>query len=469
MLIITRTLIPQELGTWTLIGSLLIYGTVLDPIVSYWTTRNTARRIESGKTSILSSGVFSIGGIFIYIFLVFMIGPQTDANFDVLLFAILLVPFRYFMKVLSAINIGWKPEVTSYGLIISEIIKIPLLLIFIHFYDWGLIGLILGFMVAYAANITIQIIYARAKIKNKFKLEFLTKWIKLSWISLYPRIHQVLSASDVVIFSIITGSVVGVAYFAAARIIAELVTYAGNVNAGMYAKLLEQDKKEFLTKNIRLFFFFAIPFASIAIAFARPGLFALNPLYEIASLVVIFFTLTVFLKNITNIFSEILRGIEKVDLNPSATFKDYAKSNLFFVPTLRIIQNIVFLSSLAFVLFVLVTEVQNVLDLVIYWSIIALVTEIPLCFYLFRFINRRFKLTIDTGSIFKYLIISVIAFGSSYLLAEEYLIYSDEVIYFIPNLLIFVGFGIGVYTITTYIVDIKTRNLVSDIISYIRK
>ena len=52
-LIVTRTLSPEEFGTWALIGSLIIYAIIINPIISYWTTRETARGIESGKTSII--------------------------------------------------------------------------------------------------------------------------------------------------------------------------------------------------------------------------------------------------------------------------------------------------------------------------------------------------------------------------------------------------------------------------------
>ena len=43
MLIITRTLSQQEFGTWTLIMGLIVYVTIIEPIGSYWVTREIAR------------------------------------------------------------------------------------------------------------------------------------------------------------------------------------------------------------------------------------------------------------------------------------------------------------------------------------------------------------------------------------------------------------------------------------------
>ena len=60
--------------------------------------------------------------------------------------------------------------------------------------------------------------------------------------------------------------------------------------------------------------------------------------YEIASVVVIIMSLVVFLRTLDGVFDSALTGIEKVDLKNDATFKDYIKSRLFFVPSLRLIR-----------------------------------------------------------------------------------------------------------------------------------
>ena len=85
MIIITRILVAEELGTWALITSLLFYGIILDPIIAYWATRDTARKIDSGKTAILGEGVLSIGGIGIYIIATIIVGPQTNADNTIIL------------------------------------------------------------------------------------------------------------------------------------------------------------------------------------------------------------------------------------------------------------------------------------------------------------------------------------------------------------------------------------------------
>ena len=49
-IIITRSLSPEEFGTWRLIITLLVYVVYIQPVITYWATRETARGIESAKT-----------------------------------------------------------------------------------------------------------------------------------------------------------------------------------------------------------------------------------------------------------------------------------------------------------------------------------------------------------------------------------------------------------------------------------
>ena len=51
MLIVTRSLNPQEFGTWTLLYGLILYVTLIQPITSDWVTREVARGEKSAKTA----------------------------------------------------------------------------------------------------------------------------------------------------------------------------------------------------------------------------------------------------------------------------------------------------------------------------------------------------------------------------------------------------------------------------------
>jgi len=468
LLVITRTLSPVEYGTWGLIGGLVVYPLLAANIISYWTTRETARNIPSGKTSIVSSGIFSVLGFSIFIVIAYLIGGQTDAEKETLLFASILIPFMFLNNTLIAINYGWKPHTISYGNLIFSITNIPSTLSFVYFLNMGVEGVILANLIAHIGSILVLIIYARNKLKNPFKIEFLKKWFRLSWIPLYPALIGKIFQLDVIIFPLITGSVIGLAYWTAAHSIQILVALAAQFTKSVYPKTLHGDDPKWLDENLTQLFYFMIPFASLTIVFAKPALFALNPIYEIAVPVVIFLALHTFVKNMGGILHLFLLGGEEVDLKKDNTFKDYVKSRLVFLPTLRLIKHSVYIGLLLIGLYVLIQNTYDILDLLVYWSLMALLVEIPYTVYLYLKTKKIHTLKIDYKAISKYVITSLVAFGLTYVLMEEFLIYYNSIFDFLPHLILFLMFGSGIYLSITYIIDLRTRLFLKAIIQEIK-
>ena len=114
-LILTRTLTQEEYGLWSLISSLIGYVMISNLIISYWSTRETARDIESGQTAILGSMILSVAFTLIYIIISNLMGYQTKIDQNILLFSSILIPILFLNGILTAINLGWKPHVVSYG------------------------------------------------------------------------------------------------------------------------------------------------------------------------------------------------------------------------------------------------------------------------------------------------------------------------------------------------------------------
>jgi hypothetical protein len=215
--------------------------------------------------------------------------------------------------------------------------------------------------------------------------------------------------------------------------------------------------------------YFAFPLVSIAIIFSQPALFILNPLYEIAAIVVMVMSIVVFFQTLNGLWESVLTGIENVDLNEKATPKDFLKSKLFALPTLRLIQRSTYLISLCVVFILFSTTVENKIELIFYWSIVALLTQIPLNIYLYILMKRHIKPKIPLIPIFKYLFSSVFIFGLTYLLMNKYLEYKISIFEFLPEFLIFVSIGIGGYLGFTYIIDNRTRLLFKSIINELFK
>lgn len=463
-IIVTRRLTPDEFGEWGLIGALTGYVLMISPVISYWNTREIARGIESGKTAFQTSILFSFGAILIYFIIAKLVGAQVDVDLDLLLLASIMIPVEFVKYSLTSICLGFKPQAGEYGLLVFEFTKIPVAVILIYFLDMGLAGAILTSTLASSASVIALIILARHKIKGRFNLKYVKKWARLSWLPMYPKISAIFSNSDITAFTILTGSVSGLAYWSAAYAIARLVKHSSKINKALYPKLLAGGKKEYLQENITHVFYFAFPLAAMSITFSRAGLFILNPLYEVATMVVLALVPMIFLRAFSAIFIQSLQGIEKVDINEKATFMDYIKSKLFFLPTLGNIQRGLYLGSLVVLLIIMIPQTESVLELVVYWAVVAFFTQLPFTIYLYLMVRKEFHPKFNYKAILKYLLATIIVFSIIYLLMDEFLIYKNEIVYFLPRFLLFVVSAAAGYLGITYAIDSQTRKLFKSVI-----
>ena len=466
ILIVTRSLTPEELGTWGLIGSLLTYVIIIEPMISYWSTREIARGIDSGKTAVLSSGIFSVVGFLAFIVISFAVSEPTGADPNILFFAVIMIPFTFLNRTLSAIALGSKPHVNSYGVIIFDVAKIPAALVLVHFMELGLYGAISSLIIAYIPSNIILGILLRNKLETNFNKDFLRSWIKRAWLPSFIKFPN-LVVFDVLVFSLITGSVIGLAYWVAAFTIGTIVRHSSQITRAVYPKLLSGGHKEILQENIVKLFYFAFPFIAISIVFAKPALFILNPLYEVAIFIVIFISLRSFVKIVGGTFTQALQGIEEVDKKQS-TIQEYMKSKLFYLPSIRLIHRVIYISSLAIGLFILVQSNFSQIELVTYWSIIVLVIEIPFTLYFYHLARKNFPLSIDVIPIIKYIIISIVVFGGIYFLMDKFLEYESSIFNFFPKLIPFLILGAIAYLGLTYLVDNRTRKLFNSILNEIK-
>jgi len=470
VLIVTRSLSIDEFGTWGLISGIIIYAMVISPIITYWATREVARGEKTARTAIFSSGGLSIIGLIIYLTAAYFVGIQSDADVNVLLFAGVLIPLLFLDQSSVAINLGHKPQAIGYGFLAFELTKIPFALVFVYFLKFGVEGAILASLVAYIVKISMNVFFAREVLRSNFQKKYLKKWLKLFWLPIYRTLPSVFALSDVVVFSIMTGSVTGVAYYTSARTIGFLVNHVRAFSQAVYPKLLQSEKQEFLQENLIKLFYFAFPLMAFSIAFAKPALFALNPIYQIAAPIVIVISIRTFLTTLNRALYSAHLGMERIDKDlQSISSKDYLKSKLMLIPTIENIKQGVYLGVLALLLYILSSQTESTLDLVFYWVLISLAIEIPVIFYMIYLTKKTFTIKIDKISIFKYLLVSIVVFGVSGIIIEEYWEYKISIFEFLPELLIFGIVSMLGYLAITYLIDKRTKILVKAIWNEIMK
>lgn len=467
ILIVTRQLTAEELGTWTLIGGLLVYVMVIEPIVSYWTTREIARGEKSAKTALITSTSFSGIAIIIYLGIVFFVSLNSEIDKNILYFGAILIPITFVNRVLLAINYGTKSYTMSIGILGFEISKIPFGVLFVYVMKMGVEGAIIATALAYSISSIILFIFAKDQIKDKINYSYIKKWFKLSWVSTFPQISTFIIRLDMLIFTIFTGGVTGLAYYSVAFAISSLPTQASGISRAVYPKLLSEENGNILQENLTRVFYFVFPLTAISLTFMEPALFALNPIYQSATIVVLLLTIRMSFGSILSVLYQALLGIEKVDKNQNINFKDFVKSKLFTIPLVNIIKSVIYIILLA-VIFFIFSENYSELDLVIFWMIILLISDIPYYTYILILTKRNFELKLEKLSITKYAVTTILVFVPLYFLMKQYLVYEISIFDFLPNLVLFVAIGIISYIGITFFIDNKTKNLVYGIINEIK-
>ena len=467
-LMITRRLTPEEFGTWGLILSIVGYFLISESFISFWTTRQISRGQEVAKTSVLSSTIISFLAILIFAVYVFFISESSTVNFEVMLLGAVLLPAYFVSQTLTAINLGHKPQAVSYGIVVFEVLKIPFGLFLIVIFDFGILGAIFTLLIATLGKIIIQLYFARTQLRKKFRFQTLRRWMKLSWVPLYAYIPNYVHNIDVALYPIITGTVLGIAFYHAAFAVAVLVGHSSAISQALYPKLIADNKFEGIKKNLTHILYFAIPLLGLSILFSKPALFALNPAYQVAWLIVIILSFKIFFIVLRTLIVQVITAKEQVDTEQNPKISKLIQSQLFRVPTITGIFNTIYIVGFVIILFMLKNQMEE-LELVTLWAIIGLGVEMVLTIFLWIYSRKFIKISFPFKNIIKF-IIATLAFVLVFIITSDSIIIYEQSIYkFLPLVILQLIICLGIYLGITYSIDSETRMLFKSIIKGIKR
>jgi hypothetical protein len=364
-LIVARTLSAEEFGTWSLINVIIGYMVVSGSFINYWTIREMSRGNDSGSTSFISNLSLSLGIIPIYIAVVILFSENSNAIPESMIFGLILVPLYLISTNLSGINTSFQPQAVSKGLVVFETSRIPVALI----------------------KVIYQLFLARSKLKSKFQINYLKNWIKLSWLTFYSTGPNFFRTFDIALFTMISSSVIGIAFYVAAGTVGKLVSHAEKITIGLHPKLLSGGNYSHISENLSLVLLFGIPLTGLSIVFSKSALYALNPIYQDAWPVVVFLALQTFFLAIVNSLQNSIVGIEQVDKHDEPNFRNFIGSNLFWVPTYRYIKLGIYLITLTIVFFY-TKENYSELTIITYWALIGFLIEAPYAIFLWSKLKK---------------------------------------------------------------------------------
>jgi O-antigen/teichoic acid export membrane protein len=463
VVMVSRKITPEDFGLWSLIGSMVSYVIIFEPITTYWTTRQLARGEKVVKTALTNISIFSAGGMIIYSIIAVFISASLGADFHILLLASLLIPIMFFNNLLDGIVLTHKPQVISYGTIGLELSKIPIGIIFVVAMQWGIVGALLTTIFASFIRLVILFVSIKPLITDKVQTNVIKYWLRMSWLLLYRTSAGLVHKLDIMTFSLFVQSFVGLGYWQAALTTSSVVGMSSSISQALYPKLLVDERNAIAVENLKRTLYFAIPMVAVSILFAKPILYILNPLYVDASLAVVFLSLNSLVGVLTTIFFSILGAYDKVDVDKTTSFKLYLKSKLFLVPTLNHIMSALYVGSLIVFLLFFRTPDMDDIDLITIWSIILLATHFPFLLYSMIIVKKQHAISMELKPIIKYALTALLAAIVTFFIIDEYLIYYESIYDFLIVVFPIVSVGGLIYFGITYLIDNSTRTLFKSI------
>jgi len=318
-------------------------------------------------------------------------------------------------------------------------------------------------------KMVILLLVGKNQLITEVKKEVIKFWLRLSWIPLYGRVSGFIFTLDVLIFSLLTNSLLGLAFWGVASAVANIVTHSSQVSQALYPKLLATGKKEFAEKNLEKMMYVSIPLLAASIIFAKPALYVLNPLYVDGIYIVYFLSFRAFIHIFTNVFYNIIAAYEKVDLNKEASLKQYAKSKLFLIPTLNNIMTTSYIVILVLFLIILVPLNFSEINLVIIWSGILFVVSLPFFIYTMILVKKQYQISMPYNSILRYSMVALLSTIIVYFISDNFLVYSESIFDFLPQLIPIIIVGGIIYFGLTYVIDKSIRELFKSIINELKK
>ena len=468
-LIVTRRLDQTHFAIWSLIGGIIAYSMVFSPISNYWLARQIARGEKESITGIISAIIFSIAAIGVYFIATLILSSSSDADVKILLFAVLLVPLSYIVRGFSTIVSSYKPQGASYSALVFEITKIPIGFLFVYVLDLGIIGAIITVAISNLAQIIFCIIYSKEKLKEHFHYAVFKNWLKLSWLPVFASLHDRIIYLDSTIYTLITGSVTGVAFIGIAKTLGNLVSNTSSLSVGLAPKLLATNNIHHTELMMERILLFAIPTLGFTITFAKPSLWVLNPIYVDAVNIVILWSISHFTWVIFGIFTSTLESLERIDIGFKAKTREYLKSRLFTVRLVYAVGYSAYIIVLTLVLMILPKSESNILETIFWWGVVYAVSNISILIAFSIMTGRQISFKFPVNKTVKYAIVTLLSCSITYFLISQYLEYEESIFEFGPNLIPYMLLFGGLYFGLVMLWDGDSRKLFQQIFQEFKK
>lgn len=447
----------EDFGVWGYIMLIVSYITFPNCLVTYWTTRYTARGLKVAKTSLAANLTLAILGFAVSILISPYLAKTVNADPAYFMIGSLLVPAMYLVSSLQSIAHGSIPHIVGYGFATFEITKVVLGFITIVYMKTGLYGALISVTIAHL----IEAIFLLASLRDhvtegNIDLDTTKKWLKMSWVPIYSNLAPILLGAGPFIVTLLTFSAQPISFWNAALTITAIVGYSTQLAFALYPKLLSGGNVRDVETSLELVLMFAIPSAIGALLLAEPLLRIFRYQFIEAATILRVNTLTIFLTCIMGIPDSVIIGTEKVDTEETS-FKKLLKSRLFFLPTLSYIQALVYLPAISIASAIIINlSLEPVyLNVPLACTLLGLFSLIPIFIYKYKLAKKNIPFQFPIKSLAKYGLASIA-------LASVIILFHPKTVL---QTITSVFLSAFTYFLVLFIIDKNTRQLINSIMS----
>jgi O-antigen/teichoic acid export membrane protein len=355
-LMLTRSTTDTEYGIWGNINDVLTYFIFLSPALAFWAMRFAARGKEGAvKTGLIANTIIAIVATVIYLPIIPIIisSLHVSQNYLILyLIASMQIIENYLITMFEGCLRGIRPQTLGYGLLIEESLKVLMAYILIIRLGQPLLGALISIIAGFAIQSAYYFKILSPELKQPIKWSYVKEWLKGSTANIYYYLGDRIAAS-VFIMLVAYNPTAGPAargYYLVAMTIAGIITYSSFLSFALYPKLLAENNVQDIKTSLKTVLMFAIPMAAGAIALSDSYLAVQNQIYEQASALLIILAINALVQVISQFYSSVLWGYEKIDEKSEIPLKKLVKTRLFKAFTLPYVHSAIALPTTFYLL-----------------------------------------------------------------------------------------------------------------------
>jgi len=355
-LMLTRSTTEQQLGIWGNVNDILAYFAFLASAFPFWTMRFAARDKEGSiKTGLIANLTISMIATVIYlptIPIIMSLLHISETYMIIYLIASTQIIENYLISMLEACLRAKRPQTIGYGLLVEESSKVLIAYILIIRLQQPLLGALLSIIIAFTIQIAYYFKLLSKELKQPIKWSYVKEWLKGSTINIYYFVGDRIAAL-VFIMLIAYNPIAGPqarGIYLAAMTIANVIIYSSFLSFALYPKLLAENNIQDIITSLKTVLMFAIPMAAGVIALSDSYLIMLNEIYKQAATVLIVLAINALVQIISQFFSSVLFGFERIDEKAKIPLKKLVKSPLFKAFTLPYVHSAITLPTTFYLL-----------------------------------------------------------------------------------------------------------------------